>query len=97
MITDIMHMDNGYDDLAPGDRKKQRQFNLKDKVDGYFAWAKIKYSQVTHNSTIGKALAYSINQEEYLRKFLDDGNIPMDNNYALSLVYFYPHLLSRCA
>ena len=82
MITEIMHMDNGYDDLAPSDRKKQRQFNLKDKVDGYFAWAKIKYSQVTHNSTIGKALAYSINQEEYLRKFLDDGNIPMDNNYA---------------
>lgn len=82
MITDIMHLDNGYDDLSPSDRKKQRQLNLKEKVDGYFAWAKIKYSQVTHNSTIGKALAYSINQEEYLRKFLDDGNIPMDNNYA---------------
>ena len=37
---------------------------------------------MTKNSTIGKALAYSINQEEYLRKFLSDGNIPMDNNYA---------------
>ena len=37
---------------------------------------------MTHNSVIGKALAYSINQEKYLRKFLDDGNIPMDNNYA---------------
>ena len=32
--------------------------------------------------TIGKALAYSINQEEYLRVFLSDGNVPMDNNYA---------------
>ncbi len=82
MITEIMHLDNGYDDLSPRDRKRQRQLNLKQKVDDYFAWAKIKYSQVTHNSTIGKALAYSINQEEYLRKFLDDGNIPMDNNYA---------------
>ena len=38
--------------------------------------------QVTHNSTIGKALAYSINQEDYLRVFLSDGNVPMDNNYA---------------
>ena len=82
MITEIMHMDNGYDDLSPNDRKKQRQLNLKEKVDGYFAWVKTKYSQVTHNSVIGKALAYSINQEKYLRKFLDDGNIPMDNNYA---------------
>ena len=42
----------------------------------------LTYSQFTHNSTIGKALAYSINQEEYLRKFLTDGRIPMDNNYA---------------
>ena len=51
-------------------------------MDSYFAWAKQKYSQVTHNSTIGKALAYSINQEDYLRVFLSDGNVPMDNNYA---------------
>lgn len=39
-------------------------------------------TMATHNSTIGKALAYSINQEEYLHKFLTDGRIPMDNNYA---------------
>jgi len=71
-----------HDDLSPKERKIQRQQNLKEKVDAYFAWAKLKYSQVTKNSTIGKALAYSINQEKYLRKFLDDGNIPMDNNYA---------------
>ncbi len=55
---------------------------LKEKVDAYFAWAKLKYSQVTHNSTIGKALAYSINQEQYLHVFLSDGNVPPDNNYA---------------
>ncbi len=82
MITEIMHIDNGFDDLSPTDRKKQRQKVLKPKVDVFFAWVKDKYTQVTHNSVIGKALAYSINQETYLRKFLDDGNIPMDNNYA---------------
>ena len=82
MITEIMHTDNGYDDLSPSDRRKQRQQNLQKKVDDYFAWVKLKYDQVTKNSTIGKALAYSIHQEEYLRKFLNDGNIPMDNNYA---------------
>ena len=43
---------------------------------------KQKYSQVTYNSTIGKALAYSINQEDYLRVFLSDGHVPMDNNYT---------------
>lgn len=82
MITEMLHIDNTFDDLPVSDRKKQRQLVLSEKVDAYFAWAKQKYDQVTQNSTIGKALAYSINQEKYLRVFLTDGNIPMDNNYA---------------
>ena len=82
LITEIMHLDNGFDDLSPRDRKKQRQLILKPKVDAYFEWVKIKYTQVAHNSTIGKALAYSINQEEYLRTFLSNGHVPMDNNLA---------------
>ena len=82
MITEILHLDNGFDDLSNTYRKKQRQHVLQDKVDAYFKWVKLKYSQVTHNSTVGKALAYSLNQEEYLRMFLTDGKIPMDNNYA---------------
>lgn len=81
-ITEIMHLDNTYDDLSARDRQKQRQLNLKKKVDDYFKWVKLKYSQVTHKSVIGNALAYSINQEKYLRVFLSNGNVPMDNNYA---------------
>ena len=60
MITEMLHIDNDFDDLAPDDRLKQRQLILTEKVDAYFAWVKHKYNQVTHNSTIGKALAYSI-------------------------------------
>lgn len=82
MITEILHIDNDYDDLSARDRKIQRQQHLQKRVDAYFSWVKAKYDQVTHNSVIGRALAYSIHQEEYLRKFLSDGNIPMDNNYA---------------
>lgn len=81
-ITEMLRIDNTFDDLPASDRKKQRQLVLSEKVDAYFAWIKQKYAQVTQNSTIGKALAYSINQEDYLRVFLSDGNIPMDNNYA---------------
>ena len=77
-----MHIANTFDDFSATERKKQRHLVLSEKVDAYFTWAKQKYSQVTHNSTIGKALAYSINQEDYLRTFLTDGDVPMDNNYA---------------
>jgi len=82
MITEMFHIDNGFDDLPTEDRLKQRQLILSEKVDAYFAWVKKKYNQVTHNSTIGKALAYSIHQETYLRTFLSNGDVPMDNNYA---------------
>ena len=82
MITEIMQLDNKFDDLSNRDRKRQRQLTLSEKVDAYFKWVKEKYSQVTHNSIIGKALGYSINQEKYLRAFLSDGKVPMDNNYA---------------
>lgn len=82
MITEMLHIDNDFDDLAPDDRLKQRQLILTEKVDSYFAWVKHKCDQVTHNSTIGKALAYSIHQEPYLRLFLTNGDVPMDNDYA---------------
>ena len=81
-ISEMLHIDNDFDDLSASDRKKQRQLLLSEKVDAYFAWVKQKYAQIIHNSTIGRVLAYSINQETYLRAFLSDGNIPMDNNYA---------------
>ena len=82
MITEMLRIDNTFDDLPVSDRQKQRQLVLSEKVDAYFAWTKQKYTQVTQNGSIGKALAYSINQEKHLRVFLSDGNIPMDNIYA---------------
>lgn len=82
MITEIMHLDNNFNNLLNRNRKKQHQLVLKYKVDAYFAWVKVKYSQVTHNSVIGRTLSYSINQEEYIRVFLTDGKIPMSNTYT---------------
>lgn len=82
MITEMLHIDNSFNNLPADDRLKQRPLILSKKVDAYFTWVKLKYDQVTHNSTIGKALAYSIHQETYLRTFLSNGDIPLDNNYA---------------
>lgn len=83
MLTEIMHVDNGFDDLPISDRTVQRQLVLSKKVDAYFAWVKEKYHQVAHNSAIGKALAYSIHQEVYLRQFLTDGSITLQ--YSMQL------------
>lgn len=37
MITEMLHIDNGFDDLPTDDRLKQRQYVLLEKVDAYFA------------------------------------------------------------
>lgn len=58
MITEMLHIDNGFDDLPTFDRLKQRQLILTEKVDAYFAWVKLKYTQVSHNSTIGLLFAH---------------------------------------
>lgn len=73
----MLHIDNGFDDLPSEDRLKQRQLLLTKKVDDYFVWTKLKYSQVTKNSAIGKALAYSLHQEQYLCLFLTNGDVPV--------------------
>ena len=97
MITKIMHEDNKYDNLTKKDREKNRKLILKPMVNDYFAWVKKEYNLVAHESETGKAIAYSINQEPYLRAFLKNGDVPMDNNYALFTGYFYPHLLPQTA
>jgi hypothetical protein len=48
-------------------------------------------------SETGEGLTYSINQEKYLRAFLDNGDIPIDNSACLSIGYFYPHLFQKAA
>ena len=80
-IGAIYHLDNQLADLKPDDRKKQRQINLKPLVEAFFVWA--KEIQTSGRLTKGKTLEginYCINQEEALKVFLDDGEVPLDNN-----------------
>lgn len=55
---------------------------MKPLVDAFFEWVKATEPLVDHSSKTGATLDYSINQERYLRAFLDDPDIPLDNNDA---------------
>ena len=66
------------------ERQHRRQLGLKPLADAYFAWIKEHQCEAPPKSQTGKAFAYSINQEKYLRVFLDDGEVPLDNNAAES-------------
>ena len=82
MIQSMMHKDNQLDNLGSEERYEKRKANLTSLVDDYFEWVKENRPKVTRQSKTGKAFTYSVQQEEYLREFLSDGNIPMENNAA---------------
>ena len=48
----------------------------------YFAWIHENRNKVLNKSKTSNGFEYSLNQEEYLRTFLDDPYVPFDNNAA---------------
>ena len=81
-IQNIYHTDNALKKLPPSDRKKKRKKLVKPLVDEFFDWArKAQYAAAGSDKT-RKGIQYCLNQEKYLRAFLDDPAIPLDNNIA---------------
>lgn len=65
-------------DLSSDERLKQRQAVIKPLVDAFFAY--LKTINVSKKDKFGDAVGYALNQEKYLRAFLTDGDVPIDNN-----------------
>ena len=59
-----------------------RDLNIRPLVDEYFTWIRAQKGKVPSKSKTGNGITYSINQEKYLRRFLEDGEVPLDNNSA---------------
>ena len=80
-IGAIFHLDNPLSDLEPEDRKKQRQMTVRPLVEAFFAWAKEVESagRLPKGKTL-EGIHYCINQEDALKVFLNDGEVPLDNN-----------------
>ena len=67
-------------DLKTEERLKQRQLVIKPLVDALFAYAKQHQVPVGTQGKLARAVTYLLNQEKYLRVFLENGEMPMDNN-----------------
>ena len=81
-IGAIYDLENALKNLSPQERLKERQASIRPLVEEYFAWVKDTFRQgkILPKSETAKGLAYSINQEEYLKVFLVDGEVPIDNS-----------------
>ena len=66
--------------LSSEERLMQRQLVIKPLVDALFVYLKKMEPTVPASGQLRKAYTYILNQEKYLRVFLEDGEVPIDNN-----------------
>lgn len=80
-IGAIYDLEGALKDLTPEERLKERQSSIKPLVEEFFAWLrKIQADQtVLPKGETAKGINYCLNQEEYLKVFLSDGEVPIDN------------------
>ena len=82
MIQAIYREEKQLKDLPAEERKNRRQLSVKPLVEAYFTWVRENLPKVPQKSKTWEGFNYSLNQEKYLKVFLDDGEVPMDNNAA---------------
>lgn len=97
-IRDIYHMENSLKELTAEERKRQRQLVIRPLVDDFFEWIREaeKDESLSKKSKTMRGIRYCLNQETYLRRFLEDGNIPLDNSAAERVFRSYVLLRDRC-
>ena len=82
MIQAIYREEKLLKDLPAEERMIRRQLSVKPLVEAYFVWVRETLPKVPQKSKTWEGFNYSLNQEKYLKVFLDDGEVPMDNNAA---------------
>jgi len=69
-------------DKAPAEKQAYREEHATPLLEEYKAWLDKSIKQVPPKSALGKALAYSLNQWPKLIRYLEDGQLNIDNNRA---------------
>jgi hypothetical protein len=63
-------------------RERMRKTKAKTLVDRHFELCRQHEESALDGTTLAAAIRYSLNQEQALRRFLDDGRLPMTNNIS---------------
>ncbi len=67
-------------DLTPDKRRALRQLRAKPVAEALHTWMTGQRKIVPEGSAIAKALDYSLKRWEALTRYLEDGDVPVDNN-----------------
>lgn len=81
-IAEMYDIENTLSDLSAEERLSERKELIEPLVDDFFAWLKKLQSSATilPSGKTADGINYCLKQEKYLRVFLTDGDVPMDNS-----------------
>ena len=67
--------------LTPDERQRIRQARSRPLLDALHQWMLLTRQRITDGSATAKALDYSLKRWAALTRFVDDGRLPVDNNW----------------
>ncbi len=67
---------------SPEEKYTERQKQSKPLLEAFFGWLHTLEGSVNRSSKIGEAVLYALNQEKYLKAYLEDGHLSIDNSAA---------------
>ena len=76
----IYHEEGLLAELTPEERYEQRLVKVKPLLDAFFAW--LEEQCISGKGKLSQAVGYALHEKKYLYTFLEDGNVPIDNNRA---------------
>lgn len=81
-IAKFYNADTELKGLSSEERLQKRQEVIRPLVEEYFAWVKEQLANIAvpPKGKTAKGLNFCVNQEKYLKVFLEDGDVPIDNS-----------------
>lgn len=90
LIADIYLAENELRTLSPEERLQRRQTEVRPAVDAFFEFVhSYDSTDPAASEKMKDAVSYSLNQESRLRKFLEDGHVPIDNGFCERILRRY--------
>lgn len=81
-INLLFKVEDEIKDLPYEEKKQKRQDASRPILDAFWSWVEETAAMHTVNQKLTQALGYCQNQRKYLETFLEDGRIPLSNNYC---------------
>lgn len=81
-FVQLYEVEREVQDLDPDERRRIRQLKARPVADALGKWLTLQRRKVPDGSATAKAIDYSLNRWAALMRYLDDGDLPADNNWV---------------